>query len=180
MRKPLLSVTPTKWLESLGKSASQISEILGSYATGTIPQVYVYTAPHLFLRFHGSGGRNPIFVPNYWADGSAYSSVLERANQFEGYLNDSEIKNIAKNYYRDITAICHNWNPLNSNTLWKIELCGSESVEGLEGIIASQPTHAATHTEIASTSTLHGGGVQMFLNPKTPFICTPVNWEYFF
>lgn len=177
MRKPIYGITPTQWLASFGMSIPKIAEILSSYKVGVKLQLYTYSAPHLFLRFHGANSRNPIFIPNYWADGSAFGLAFNHATQFEGFLTDDEIKNIAKFYYRNITAICHNWNPLDSNTFWKIELCGAEIVEGLEGEVGSQPTHPGTSKVPALTSLLHGGGVQVFLNPKTPFICTPVNWN---
>jgi hypothetical protein len=177
MRKPICGITPTQWLAALGIPTAKIAEILSSYKTGTNLQLYTYSAPHLFLRFHGANSIKPIFAPNYWADESAFTSAFNHATQFEGFLTDDEIRNIAKSYYRNITAICHNWNPLDSDTFWKITLCGSETVEGLEGEVGMQPTHAKTDTASASTSLLHGGGVQVFLNPKTPFICTPVRWN---
>ena len=158
-------------------SFPKITEIMASYNPGAQIKLCRYSAPHLFLRFHGAGSLTPIFAPNYWADGSAFSNALNRASQFEGFLDEGEIRNPAKNYYRDITAICHNWIPLASETFWKIELRGSETLEGLEGVIASQPTHAGTRKTAPSTSILHGGGIQVFLNPESPFVCTPVNWD---
>ena len=92
-------------------------------------------------------------------------------------LTDAEIARIAKNYYREITAICRNWNDLQDNELWKIELRGAEVAEGIEGPIAAQPTFAATKTEPASSSLLSGGATQVYLYPRTPFICTPVDWK---
>jgi len=177
MKTPLMGCTPRSWLASIGFSSPKIDEILASYSKTSLPTVYTYSAPNVFLRFHGSFAKTKIYDPNYWVDSSAMVSALDRASQFENYLSDPEIRRIAKNYYREITAICNNWNDLNSNTLWKIELRGAELVEGLEGQIAQQPTHAATKTESASTSILRGGAIQVFLHPKTPFICTPIDWD---
>lgn len=177
MKTPIYGITPTHWLTSIGKPSSKITEILASFKPGEPITLYRYSAPHLFLRFHGTGSPTPIFAPNYWADGSALFDALNRASQFDGFLTESEIQQVAKNYYRDITAICHNWNPLASDTFWKIELRGSETIEGIEGIIAEQPTHAGTGTMAPSSSMLRGGGLQVFINPQSPFLCTPQNWD---
>ena len=93
----------------------------------------MYTAVHLFVRFHGAKARTAIYLPNYWVDGMAIASAFDRARRLEGMLSDAEIARVAKNYYREITAICHNWNDLRENELWKIELRGNEVMEGLEG-----------------------------------------------
>jgi hypothetical protein len=153
-----------------------VPEILGTFVG--VPDVCTFRAPHLFIRAHGKASPNPIFVPNYWADGSALASAFSRATQFKGLLTDDEISRIAKNYYREITAISHSWNDLAANSFWRINLRGGEAVEGLLGPAAMQPTHTANPRtgETASKTMLSGGGLQLFLNPKTPFICTPVNW----
>jgi hypothetical protein len=98
--------------------------------------------------------------------------------RFEGHLRDDEISRIAKNYYRDITAISHNWNDLASNDFWRISLRAGETVEGLQGPVAPQPAIAENSRigEPASRSLLAGGGLQVFLNPIMPFLCTPVAW----
>jgi hypothetical protein len=175
--KTNINIQAIQWLAELGLSKNKITEVIYSFASGTRIQVFRYTAPELFFRFHGKGSPVSIYAPNYWACGSSFGRAISRASHFEGFLNDAEIRQIAKTNYRDVTAICHNWNPLESDTFWKIELAGNETIEGLEGEVAPQPTHAATATNSASTSKLSGGGVQVFLNPETPFICTPVNWE---
>jgi hypothetical protein len=161
---------------SQGIPASEILGILSTFSG--VPEVCTYRAPHLFLRAHGRASTKPVYAPNYWADGSALASSYNRAAQFKGFLTDSEISSIAKNYYREITAISHNWNDLAPDSFWRITLRGSETVEGLEGPAARQPTHSANKRtgETASQAILSGGALQVFLNPKTPFICTPVNW----
>ena len=93
-------------------------------------------------------------------------------------LSDAEAARIAKTYYREITAICHNWNDLASDSFWQINPTGTERIEGLEGPVGPQLTHSAdkrTNTP-ASSSMLRGGGIQVFLFPRSPFVCTPVNW----
>ena len=139
-------------------------------------KVCAYRPDHLFLRFHGPNSSRPNYKPNYWVDGSVLADALARASQFEGFLSDREISRIAKSYYRELAAICQNWNPLKDTELWKLQLRGGETREGLEGPIAPQPTFAATPIEPATTSIFRGRGIQVYLNPKTPFICTPVNW----
>lgn len=176
MKTLLRSQTPSQWLMSQGIPASDISGILSTFLG--LPEVCTYRAPHLFLRAHGRASPKRIYAPNYWAEGSALTSAYNRASQYQSFLTDDEIGRIAKNYYREITAISHNWNDLDSNSFWRVYLRGGETVQGLEGPAAPQPTHSAIkHTgEAASTSKLAGGGQQVFLNPKTPFICTPVDW----
>lgn len=156
--------TPASWLKGLGKAQGDVSEILASYEKGAILRVCVYRAPHTFLRFHGAKSRVPIHAPNYWADGAALGSAFGRASQFEGWLTGGEIVDLAKGYYREITAICHDWNPLENDTLWKVELRGGETVEGLEGPVASQPTFAAGAHGPATASRLRGGAVQVYLD----------------
>jgi len=177
MKTRLVGYSAKNWLLSQGLLAPKADEVLASFSKDCLPTIYSYSAPHTFLRFHGSSAKTNIFDPNYWVDISALGSAFDRASQFENYLSEEEISKVAKTYYRNITAICHNWNPLKSDALWKIELRGSETVVGLEGPIAPQPTQAATKSEAASSSMLEGGAIQVFLNPKTPFICTPINWE---
>ena len=116
----------------------------------------------------------PIWAPNYWADGSALATALARASQFQGFLNDQEISGVAKSYYRELVAISRTWRKeLLDSDLWKLQLQGSETVEGLEGPAAEQPIF----DEPASASRFQGGGIQVYLYPKTPFLCTPVSWE---
>lgn len=179
MKTPIADQSPEQWLRSSGLAPAAAEGVLRTYTPGTTPQVFRYSAPHLFLRFHGRGSPRPIFRPNYWADGSALAHAVGRAAQFQGFLDEAEIRGIAKTYYRELTAICHNWNPLLSDELWKIELRGSESLEGLEGPTAAQPTHAAEPRRNlpASTAMLRGGGLQVYLNPGSPFVCTPVDWS---
>ncbi|WP_043340391.1 hypothetical protein [Belnapia moabensis] len=177
MRSAIINKTPEQWLQELGHTPEKISEVINSFTKGAALRVYMYAAPHLFLRFHGKKAKNAIYLPNYWVDGTAIGSAFGRASQFEGMLTGAEISRVAKNYYREITAICRNWNDLRDNELWKIELRGSETVEGVEGPIAPQPTFAPTRTEPASASMLSGGATQVYLNPRTPFICTPVDWN---
>jgi hypothetical protein len=181
MKSALPHVSPRPWLLGNGLKPSEADEVLDSFQPGVALHVYRYSAPHLFLRFHGAGSRKPIFRPNYWADGSALSRAVGRSGQFQGFLTEEEIGRLAKIYYRDITAICHNWQPvLRSDSLWKIQLRGSEVVVGLEGPARPQPTHAAEPARgiLASKSRLTGGGIQVYLNPETPFLCTPVDWSH--
>lgn len=179
MRLRILNKTPSEWLTGLGFSLKKCDQILQSFEEPDSLKVYLFGAPHLFLRAHGRSSRNAIFLPNYWADGSVCGGAWNRANQFEGWLKDEEIARIAKDQFRDLTAISHNWNELKSGSFWRIALQGSETVEGIQGPVASQPAWSANPVkgETASKSTLAGGGVQVFLNPRTPFICTPFNWS---
>lgn len=177
MRAGIINKAPDEWLKDVGATPNKINEVIKSFQAGSTLRVCVYRAKHLFLRFHGAKARTWIFEPNYWVDGTALASAFERASQFSRLLTDSEISKIAKRNYREITAICHNWNDLADNELWKIDLRGNEVVEGLEGPIAPQPAFAATRTDSASSSLLPGGAMQVYLNPRTPFICTPVNWN---
>jgi hypothetical protein len=176
MRASIINKLPADWLQEIGEAPAKINEVLGSFVPGAALKVWVYRADHLFLRFHGPKSPKPIYKPNYWVDGSVLANALERAGQFEGFLSDAEISRAAKSYYRELTAICRNWNPLTDTELWKVQLRGGETLEGLEGPIAAQPTFAATPTEPATASIFRGGGIQVYLNPKTPFVCTPVNW----
>jgi hypothetical protein len=179
MRAGIINKTPKEWLKDCGLSPNKIVEVLESYEKGATLRVCIYSAPHLFVRFHGASAKCPIHRPNYWADGTVVGSVFGRANQFAGMrgMTDLEIAKIAKSYYREITAICRNWNDLKDNELWKIELRGGEVVAGLEGPAGSQPTFAATTAEAASHTRLPGGATQVYLCPRTPFICTPVHWH---
>ena len=173
------SRAPEQWLRAQGQSTREIEQILKSFRSDSVPRVCTYRSPHQFLRVHGKSSPKAIYAPNYWADGSAEGSAFGRASQFSGFLTDDEIRQIAKNYYREITAICRNWNPeMASNTFWRITLRGSETLEGLEGPAAPQPTFAEDkRTGVSATqSMLSGGAIQVFLNPRTPFICTPINW----
>lgn len=178
MRTPINGVTPEAWLSRQGLSQDKRSEVLDSFRADSVVRVFTYQAPHLFLRAHGKRSRDPIFKPNYWADGNVWGSAYDRAGQFELFLSDDEIRLIARNYYRELTAICHNWNDLDMSSFWKISLRGSEIVEGIEGPAAAQPMFDADSRTgaPASASQLPGGGLQVFLNPKTPFICTPVTF----
>jgi hypothetical protein len=54
-------------------------------------------------------------LPNYWADASALGTASRRAGQFKGWLTDAEISAIAKRNYREITAVCWNWNEFDDN-----------------------------------------------------------------
>lgn len=179
MRSTVINVSPQQWLTSLGNSPGQIAEIIASFGKNVRPRVCQYGADHLFLRFHGKKAKYPIFRPNYWVDGSVLRTAISRAGQYEGWMQDGEIARIAKQHYRELAAICHNWNELHDTEVWKIELRGSEVIEGIEGEIASQTTHAATPSSPASSSRLAGGGIQMYLFPRTPFVCTPVDWRSF-
>jgi hypothetical protein len=143
MQLQIINKSPSDWLRGIGEPPAKIAEVLGSFVANAPLRVCVYRAEHTFLRFHGAKAKTRIFEPNYWVDGSALGRAFGRANQFENWLSDAEIANIAKQYYRDISAICHNWNDLKDNELWKIELRGGESVEGLDGPIAPQPQFAA-------------------------------------
>lgn len=178
MRIPDISRTPTEWLIEAGVPTRYIGGILKSFRSDSVPRVCKYKAPHLFIRFHGKAARSGIYKPNYWADGTALGSSLGRAGQFEGFLTADEIRQIAKTYFREVTAICHNWNDLDSSQFWEIELRGSEEIEGIEGPVAPQPTHAEDSRTgaPASKSELPGGSMQVYLNPRTPFICRPIDW----
>ncbi len=177
MRAGILNKTPEEWLKDIGETSQKITEVINSFQKGAALRVCMYRAEHLFVRFHGAKAKSAIYLPNYWVDGTAIGSAFGRASQFAGMLTDAEIAKVAKNYYREITAICRNWNDLKDNELWKIELRGTEIVEGIEGPIAAQPTFTATKTEPASSSLLLGGATQVYLYPRTPFICTPVDWK---
>jgi hypothetical protein len=177
VRAGIINKTPADWLKDLGIAAPKIAEVVNSFQQGAPLRVCAYSAAHLFVRFHGSKAKSSIYQPNYWVDGSAIGSAFGRASQFEGLLTEAQINKIAKEYYREITAICRNWNDLHDNELWKIELRGTEIVEGIEGPIAPQPTFAGTRNAGASQSSLSGGAIQVYLNPRTPFICTPVDWN---
>jgi hypothetical protein len=176
MRASFINKLPADWLKEIGEEPPKIKEVLASFVAGATLKACLYQADHLFLRFHGPKSSRPIYKPNYWVDGSVLADALARASQFEGFLTDQEITRVAKAYYRELPAICQNWNPLKDTELWKIQLRGGETLEGLAGPIAAQPTFAATSSDPATTSILHGGGIQVYLDPKTPFVCTPVNW----
>jgi len=176
MRASFINKAPDDWLKDIGEDPPKIKEVLGSFVAGSALKVCLYRADHLFLRFHGPKSSRRIYKPNYWVDGSVLADALARAAQFEGFLTDQEIARVAKTYFRELAAICQNWNPLKDTELWKIELRGREVLQGLEGPIAAQPTFAATATDPATSSILRGGGIQVYLDPKTPFICTPLNW----
>nr|WP_294501619.1 hypothetical protein [uncultured Rhodopila sp.] len=189
MLAAIINKTPEEWLREIGEPPDKIAEVLNSFQKGAALRVGYYRPDHLFVRFHGAKASkkprilhgatvdNRIYLPNYWMDGTALSAAFARASQFEGWATDAIISKIARNYYREIAAICYNWNDLAENELWKIELRGSEFVVGLEGPVAPQPTFAATKTEPALASIFLGGGTQVYLFPQTPFICTPVNWN---
>jgi hypothetical protein len=170
------SQTASQWLAKQGISAGNTRGILATFS-GT-PLVCIYRAPHMFLRAHGKSSAKPIYAPNYWADGTALGKSFGRAEQFQGFVPDEEISRIAKSYYREVTAISYNWNELADNKFWRINLRAGETVEGIEGPAASQPAYSANVRtgETASKARLSGGGIQVFLNPKTPFLCTPVDW----
>ncbi len=163
-------------MQQAGETKAEIVQILASFEQGAPLRVCAYRANHIFLRFHGAQAKRKIYQPNYWVDGTALGTAFGRAGQFENWLPDADIRKIAKTYYRDIAAICHNWNALQDNELWKIELRSEETVEGLEGPIAPQPTFQAGNGTSATTSMLQGGAKQVYLNPLTPFICTPISW----
>lgn len=177
MKAPL-PATPEQWLKENEPDPRKRKEIIDSFESPDKIKAYKYMAPALFFRFHATHEKSNIARCNYWADAATFAKAWERASQFEGWLKDREISQIAKSHYRDATAICHNWNELASNTLWKLELRGAESVEGLEGPVKGQPTHAADSRKgmPASVSRLAGGGTQVVLHPKSPFICTPIHW----
>jgi hypothetical protein len=176
MQVQIINKSPRNWLEEIGESPAKVAEVLDSFGGESAPRVCAYRAPHLFLRFHGAKATKRIYQPNYWVDGSAVNTAFNRSEQFENWLTEAEIARTAKGHYRDISAICHNWNDLRDNELWKIELRGGESIEGLEGPAAPQPQFAATGVALATISKLRGGAIQIYLNPRSPFICTPVNW----
>lgn len=177
MRASFINKLPADWLKEIGEQPSKIKEVLDSFVSGATLRVCSYRPDHLFLRFHGPKSSRPIYKPNYWVDGSVLAYALARAAQFDGFLTDQEITRVAKTYYRELAAICQNWNPLRDTELWKIQLRGGETLEGLEGPIAAQPTFSKTSTDPASASILRGGGIQVYLDPKSPFICTPVHWN---
>jgi hypothetical protein len=177
MRASSINKMPADWLKDIGEQPSKIKEVLASFAVGATLKVSLYQADHLFLRFHGPKSTRPIYKPNYWVDGSVLANALARATRFEGFLTDQEITRVAKAYYRELAAICQNWNPLKDTELWKIQLRSGEMLQGLEGPIAAQPTFAATSSDPATASILRGGGIQVYLDPKTPFVCTPINWS---
>jgi hypothetical protein len=189
MRAGVINKTPEEWPKEIGEPLEKVAEVISSFQKGAALRVCVYRAEHMFLRFHGVkakaririlhsvGTKDRINLPNYWVDGTALGAAFGRASQFAGMLTDAEITKLAKSYYREITAICRNWNNLKDNELWKIELRGSEVVTGLKGPIAPQPTFAATPTEPASSSMFIGGATQVYLYPRTPFNCTPVDWN---
>jgi hypothetical protein len=170
------SQTASQWLVKQGIAPAAASGILATFL-GT-PVVCTYRAPHLFLRAHGKASPKPIYTPNFWADGTALGAAFGRAGQFQGFLSSEEISRIAKTYYREITAVSHNWNELSDKTFWRVNLRAGETVEGVEGPAAAQPTFSENIPtgETASLARLSGGAIQVFLNPKTPFICTPADW----
>lgn len=180
----VINKTPRQWLLDQKIPDGKIDEVIESFEKPEEIEVCLFSAPREFYRFHPRhddlSAENYHFkgiaAPNYWADGSAFTAAWRRAEIFEGSLEDQYIAMIAKQHYRDICAICHNWNALDDNKLWRLRLRGDERVEGLIGPTKPQPTHAAMPEEPASQSMLKGGALQAYLNPKTPFICTPVNW----
>jgi hypothetical protein len=189
MQAGIINKTPEQWLKDQGEAPKRISEVLASFEKNATVKVCVYRKEHLFIRFHPvpdpkwtreiHGKKLPegIYLPNYWADASALGTASRRASQFKGWLTDAEISAIAKRNYREITAVCWNWNEFDDNQLWKLELRGDEVVEGLEGPIAPQPQWAKTATEPASKVGFTGGATQVYLNPKSPFLCSPVDWK---
>jgi hypothetical protein len=196
VRAGIINKTPQEWLREIGEPPQNIAKVINSFQKGAALRVCFYHAEHLFVRFHhveasekreeeekkrilnGVKVKNTIYFPNYWMDGTALGAAFGRASQFEGWparagLTDAEVAKVARNYYREIAAVCHNWNDLKENELWKIELRGSEVVTGLEGPVAPQPTFS----EPALSSRFPGGGTQVYLYPRMPFICTPIDWN---
>ena len=141
MRGSIDGTSAEGWLRRVGVPETEVTTILNSF--GSPPRVCRFVAPHVFLRFHGVSSRRRIDQPNYWADGDVMVRAFMRASQFEGFLTDAEIRGIARTYYRDLAAISHNWNDLASSNLWRIRLQDSETVDGLAGPVAPQPTHQA-------------------------------------
>lgn len=180
MWKEINGVSPSQWLARVGDSPQRAYQVLGTFSPQGQVVVAKFSAPHTFFRFHktelfvdGSSDGRPIFKPNYWADGSVFSRANARTLAGGGmHLTGAEFDAIAKQHYRDIAAICHDWNPLASDQLWRIALRGNETVEGLLGPIKEQPKFSGN----PALGLLKGGGLQVYLNPETPFICTPRNW----
>ncbi len=187
MHATIMNKTPSQWLLDQGLGTATATEITGTFAKGSHLEVLRYGAGSVFYRFHGRQAPRPIWGPNFWVLGEAFSRAFSRAGLFEGFLTDQEIARLAKLHYRELAAISYIWgqkpgtgeiirSDMNDNELWKIELRGSESVEGLQGTIAPQPTHHKTQHESASSSLFKGGALQAYLNPRTLFVCTPINW----
>ncbi len=180
----IIGKTPEQWLQEIGFRQSKINEVIETFTSPSEIKVCSFAAPRTFFRFHETRTdlspenykKYGISRPKHWADASAFATAWERAEQFDGWLEDDAIARIAKANYRDICAICHNWNDMKDNQLWRLRLEGAERVEGLIGPTKPQPTHAETSEEPASRSMLNGGAIQAFLYPKTPFICTPISW----
>ena len=138
MRASFINKAPADWLKEIGEPPSKIQEVLASFVAGVTLKVWVYRPDHLFFRFHGSDARKRIYEPNYWVDASVLADALAHASQFEGFLSDQEISRVAKTYYRELAAICRTFRAeLKDADLWKIQLRGGETLEGLEGPTAS-------------------------------------------
>jgi len=185
MHTTFINQTPTAWLLGQGLSASEAAEILATFGSAVPIQTLRFHRGEAFYRFHGRNAPRKIFETNFWVRGSALLKALGRAAQFEGWLSEVEIARVAKQYYRDIAAISHLWGQRNGELIlgemhdtefWKIELKGDEYIDGLLGAVAPQPTHHDVGGHGASSSILQGGGLQAFIRPGSPFLCTPVTW----
>lgn len=139
MQAGIINKTPEQWLKDQGEAPKRISEVLASFEKNATVRVCIYRKEHLFIQFHPvpdpkwtrdiHGKKLPegIYLPNYWADASALGTASRRASQFKGWLTDAEISAIAKRNYREITAVCWNWNEFDDNQLWKLEPRGKRS-----------------------------------------------------
>ena len=131
--------------------------------------VYTYQGPHRFLRAAGasSSGRPASHYGDWWVDQSVFLKMAGKMEQWEGWLTEAEIRQMTKENYRAITAICRDWNDFREMVI--LDLPAGEQLEGLVGPVQPQPEYSIRSADHDVNRYFIGGAEQVYFGWKNPF-----------
>ena len=145
-----------------------VKEILSCFTGGI--HLYRFTGPHRFYRAAGheaSGQLTNAYSGRWWIDEGV---LLEIANRLDraSCLSDQEQAQAWPAQFRALTAVSEDWNDFSE--IFELKLPPNESIEGLAGIVKTQPQYSVNdpHGRHNPNRVLLGGGEQVFFKVKNP------------
>ena len=143
-------------------------DIINGYVANQLT-VFTYHGPHRFLRAAGasSSGRSASHYGDWWVDQSVFLKIAGKMEQWDGWLTETDIRQLTQENYRAITAICRDWNDFREMVV--LDLPAGEQLEGLVGFVQAQPEYSAKSPNHDVNRYFAGGAEQVFLGWKNPF-----------
>lgn len=165
--RSLLPISPVEWLMNPPCPINP-DRVLVNFRPPVA--VYKFKGPERFLRAAGySKSRGGMANPwgEWWTPEEVLVRIMERLDQFEGWLHADELRRAVPAMYRAAAAICRDWNDLTE--IWELSIPDGEELFGLVGQAREQPEYSHLDPGARTTPMLVGGGEQVFIKVKNPF-----------